>query len=57
MDDMTHLKRVKEAIEGDGSTRGRLQTAAQEFWSASFFADAWPGQLQEAASLSLPVCF
>lgn len=49
MDPIIHLRRAKEALGGDGSSRSRLQTAGQEFWKALFDLGTWPLELREAA--------
>ena len=51
IDGIAHLRRAGQSLAAgndDGHTpRSSVLTAAQEFWSAVFYSDAWPPELQQ----------
>lgn len=55
------LKKVREILtlpsETDGSPRHRLQEGAREFWTAIFYIQNWPADLQSEMELVLARLF
>jgi len=57
MEPIAHLRRAKEAVQGEGSARSRLQAAGNKFWEALLQFERWPPELDAEAERIMNMLF